>query len=407
MAAQGLWRASLTLIAGGSLAQLLPLALAPLLTRLYSPQEFGLYHLFAAVLANAAVVSCARYEFALPLAADDAEATALRALCLRVLAAWVTLGALGGLLWTLAIGALWPLWLPPALALLGLVSLATLHASRARRFRPMAVSRVVQHGGGAALQALLGWMHAGVTGLIAGPILASAAALALLRLPFASARVTRDALLNAAKRHRDFPLLNTPHAFVGALQDTVAVALIAGVAGPAAAGAWGLCMRVLKAPATLVGGNLSQALYPQLTAGGPGATLAARAVVAQAIGVLALLAVPMTLVLWWLAPPLFVWAFGDEWSEAGELGRALALYIGMHFVASPLAVVTMAWNAQRFALRLALVGQVLFVAALAAGLLAGGLVLGGWLVSAVMTLYFGWYFLRLLTWPVQPATARP
>ncbi len=57
-----LLRATLTLMAGGALAQALPLLLGPLLTRLYTPQQFGLYHLFAAVAANVAVVACARYE---------------------------------------------------------------------------------------------------------------------------------------------------------------------------------------------------------------------------------------------------------------------------------------------------------------------------------------------------------
>jgi O-antigen/teichoic acid export membrane protein len=70
---QGLVRASLTLVAGGALAQALPLLLGPLLTRLFSPADFGHYHLFAAVAANLAVVACARYEFALPLAADGAR----------------------------------------------------------------------------------------------------------------------------------------------------------------------------------------------------------------------------------------------------------------------------------------------------------------------------------------------
>jgi len=408
MAAAGLWRATLTLIAGSSLAQLLPLALAPLLTRLYPPQQFGLYHLFAAVLANVAVVACARYEFALPQAADETEAADLRALCLRILAIVTALSLPCALVWALAIGALWPLWLPPGLAALGTVSLATLNASREGRFRPMAVARVVQYGGGAALQVLLGWLHAGVVGLIVGPIAAALAALGVLRLPLRAQApgITRERLLDVARRHRDFPLLNTPHAFLGALQDTLSVALIAGFAGPAAAGAWGLCVRVLKAPASLVGGSLSQALYPRLSAAGPGATRAARTAVAQSIAVLAAIALPLVLLLWWLAPPLFVWAFGSQWREAGDLGRALALYIGMHFIASPLAVVTMAWNAQAFALRISLVGQLLFVAALAAGLALGGLVLGGWLVSIVMALYFGFYFMRLLTWPLRaPAAA--
>src|SRR5574343_1180155 len=95
MAATGMLRAVLTLLAGGALAQALPLLLGPWLTRLYRPEDFGVYHLFAAVAANVAVVACARYEFALPLAADEAEADALRRLCRRLLAAVAGLSALG------------------------------------------------------------------------------------------------------------------------------------------------------------------------------------------------------------------------------------------------------------------------------------------------------------------------
>ena len=108
----GLLRATLTLLAGGALAQALPLLLGPLLTRLYTPQEFGIYHLFAAVAANVAVVACARYEFALPLAVDDDEAAALRTLCLRLLVAVTALSTLAALTWAWVIVAAWPLWLP-------------------------------------------------------------------------------------------------------------------------------------------------------------------------------------------------------------------------------------------------------------------------------------------------------
>ena len=131
-------RAVLTLLAGGVLAQALPLLLGPWLTRLYSPADFGLYHLFAAVAANAAVVACARYEFALPLASSDAEAGALRTLCQRLLLASTALATVGGVAWALAIGQSWPLWLPAAVGALGLVSLATLNATRSQRFRRLA-----------------------------------------------------------------------------------------------------------------------------------------------------------------------------------------------------------------------------------------------------------------------------
>ena len=410
-AGQGLLRASLLLLAGGAAAQALPLLLGPWLTRLYTPAEFGQFHLLAAVAANLAVVACARYEFALPLARDEAEARSLSALCRWLLLAATLLASLLGAGWAVWVGQWWPLQLPLLVAAMGAVSLATLGAMRAQRFRALATGRVVQHGGTALLQGAAGTLGAGSTGLIGASVAATLACAALLwrRLP-RWWQLPRAELVAVARRHRDFPLLNTPHAFAGALQDTLALALIAAWQGPAAAGFWGLALRYLKAPATLVGGAVSQALYPALAAGSTqhsplaagGATPSARAAVRRVMAVLAAIALPLVLLVLGLAPWAFEAAFGAPWRGAGELARCLAVYVGLHFVASPLSVVPMAWGAQAWALRLALVGQLMFVAALAAGLAIGGLQGGGWAVSAAMLLYFGWFFWRLAHWPVLP-----
>ena len=120
---------------------------------------------------------------------------------------------------------------------------------------------------------------------------------------------------------------------------------------------------------------------------------------------LALIAVPLVLLLLWTGPALFAALFGERWRDAGELARALAPYIGVHFIASPLAVVTLAWRAQAWALKIALGGQLVFLVALATGLHFGGLLGGAWAVSAGMTLYFGWYFWSLATWKEVPHAA--
>ena len=410
---RGLLRAVLTLVAGGAIAQALPLLLGPWLTRLYTPEQFGVYHLFAAVSANLAVVACARYEFALPLVGDAVDAAALRALCLRVLAGVTLASALGAAAWLAWSAHGWTAWLPVAVAILGWLSLATLWATRAQAYRALAIARVVQYGGASLAQAGAAMLGAGVQGLIVAPIAAAAAAAAVLRLPLqddTSAAPQRWREL--ARRFRDFPLLNTPHAFMGALQDTVSIAMIAAWQGPMAAGFWGLSLRYLKAPATLVGGAVSQALYPQLAAHGASVdhdadahaplrvTREGRAAVRRVMAGLAAIAAPLVLLLWAFAPWAFERLFGPQWRGAGELARTLGLYIGVHFVAAPLAVVTLAWGAQAWALRLALVGQVAFVAALAAGLKLDGLQGAGWGVSIAMTLYFGVYFVRLATWPL-------
>ena len=410
---RGLLRAVLTLVAGGAIAQALPLLLGPWLTRLYTPQQFGLYHLFAAVSANLAVVACARYEFALPLVGDAVDASALRALCLRVLAGVTLASATGAAAWFAWSSQGWTAWLPVAVAVLGWLSLATLWATRALAYRALAIARVVQYGGAALAQAGAALLGAGVQGLIVAPIAAAAAAAAMLRLPLNdNAQPAPGRWRELARRYRDFPLLNTPHAFTGALQDTAAIALLTAWQGPVAAGFWGLALRYLKAPATLVGGAVSQALYPQLAAHGASidhdadahaplrVTREGRAAVRRVMAGLAAIAAPLVLLLWAIGPWAFERLFGAQWRGAGELARALALYIGVHFVAAPLAVVTLAWGAQAWALRLALVGQAAFVAALAAGLQLGGLEGAGWGVSIAMTLYFGYYFVRLATWPL-------
>ena len=413
-ASRGLLRAVLTLVAGGAVAQALPLLLGPWLTRLYTPQQFGLYHLFAAVSANLAVVACARYEFALPLVGDAADAAALRALCLRVLAGVTLASAIGAAAWFAGSSQGWTAWLPVAVAVLGWLSLATLWATRAQAYRALAIARVAQYGGASLAQAGAALLGAGVQGLIVAPIAAAAAAAAMLRLPLKDdAQPASGRWRELARRYRDFPLLNTPHAFTGALQDTAAIALLTAWQGPVAAGFWGLALRYLKAPATLVGGAVSQALYPQLAAHGASVahdadahaplrvTREGRAAVRRVMVGLAAIAAPLVLLLWAIGPWVFERLFGAQWRGAGELARALALYIGVHFVAAPLAVVTLAWGAQAWALRLALAGQVAFVAALAAGLQLGGLAGAGWAVSIAMMLYFGYYFVRLATWPLS------
>ena len=395
-----LTRATLTLLAGSALAQALPLLLGPWIARLYTPGEYGQFSLVWTVASNLAVVGCARYEFALALETGDKGAAALLALCLRVLLAVAGLAAL--------IGGAWRLWadLPIAAALpLAVVAAAASQAmaqwaARAGRFAVLAWGRVMQWGGGALAQVGFGLLQAGPWGLIGGATLATAAAAALQARPAPAGGwlgvLGPQPLRDMAHKHRDFPLLNTPHAFAGALQDTLAIALLTAWLGAPGAGMWALALRYLKAPASLVGGSLSQALYPQLTRA---ANLAeARALVRHNLLLLAAIALPLMLALLVFGPWFFVTAFGPDWQGAGELARSLAPYIALHFIASPLSVVLMAWGAQGWGLKLALVGQVLFIAGLAAGLHFGGLAGAGWGVSAAMLVYFGYFFWALWTW---------
>ncbi|MBA4216220.1 MAG: polysaccharide biosynthesis protein [Methylibium sp.] len=399
-ASTSLTRATLTLLAGSALAQSLPLLLGPWITRLYSPAEYGQFSLVWSVASNLAVVGCARYEFALALETGETGAARLLALCLRVGLAVTGVALLIGAVWMVAGGLPLAAGLPLAVMAAAASQALAQWAARAGRFAVLAWARVVQWGGAAAAQVGFGLLQAGPWGLLGGATLATAAAAVLQARPAPAGGwrglLQAQPLRDVAARHRDFPLLNTPHAFAGALQDTLAIALLTAWLGSPEAGAWALALRYLKAPASLVGGSLSQALYPQLTRAA--SLREGRALVRRQMLLLAALAVPLMGLLLAGGPWLFATVFGPDWRGAGELARSLAPYVALHFIASPLSVVLMAWGAQAWGLRLALVGQVLFLAGLAVGLQLGGLAGAGWGVSAAMLLYFGYFFWALWTW---------
>ncbi|XHS80281.1 lipopolysaccharide biosynthesis protein [Burkholderiaceae bacterium UC74_6] len=397
---RGLLRATFTLLAGGALAQILPLLLGPWLTRLYTPAEFGQYAFVWTVATNLGVVACARFEFALPLEQDEGAAAILLGLCVRVLAGVLLVSALVAAVLAQDLPLAWSL--PLAVLASSLTQLLMQWATRAEVFHRLALARIVQYGGGAVLQVVLGTMAFGAFGLVWGALIAALLAALLLMRPSPQGGWTglwgqsREGLREMVRKHRDFPIYNTPHAFVGALQDSLALWLIAAAIGDAQAGFWALALRYLKAPASLVGGALSQVLYPRLAQAG--SVQEGRRVVLQAMAVLGGLAVALMLVLIAIGPWLFRTVFGAQWTEAGELARALAPYIAVHFVAAPLSVAPMAWKAQAWMLRLALVGQLMFIAGLAVGLHWGGLIGAAWGVSGMMLVYFGYFFAKLATW---------
>jgi len=70
----------LTLMTGTVVAQAIPIAISPILTRIYSPEEFGLFALFFAILSILSVLANGRYENAVMLPKKDSDAINIFAL---------------------------------------------------------------------------------------------------------------------------------------------------------------------------------------------------------------------------------------------------------------------------------------------------------------------------------------
>ena len=78
---------SASLLAGGAVAgQAIIVAASPILTRLYSPEDFGVLAVFASLLSILSIVASLRYQLAIPLPKTDEEAANVTVLSLAVVA---------------------------------------------------------------------------------------------------------------------------------------------------------------------------------------------------------------------------------------------------------------------------------------------------------------------------------
>lgn len=76
-----LWRGVLTLSAGTAIGQVLVLATSPLLTRLFTPMDFGVLAVFTALVTIIGRVMVLAYSGAIPICRDEKEAAATVVLC--------------------------------------------------------------------------------------------------------------------------------------------------------------------------------------------------------------------------------------------------------------------------------------------------------------------------------------
>ena len=346
---RGRFARRLALLSGGTLfGQLLLLAATPLLTRLFTPEEFGLFGVLSALNGIFGLVMAGRYEFAIPLADKDDEAAALVVLaclvtvCLTLLSL-VLVWSVGDVLAQLTnMPELAPLlWLvPPILLVTGLGHPFDYWSIRRGTMRLNGISRVVQYGGQAASQTALGVAGTGPVGLAVGYGLGYLGRLALflVKLPAADRRVIGAARLprvrNLAWSHRRYPIFTASSSLLKSSNQFLPTILFAILYGPAVAGAFNLAQRLLTMPVRLLSNSASQVFLAEAAKLPPADVMRLFVRTVPRFLGLGLLGMSPLLI---AGPALFGWAFGEPWREAGALAQALVAAQLARFIAIPVS----------------------------------------------------------------------
>jgi O-antigen/teichoic acid export membrane protein len=341
-------RSVVTLASGTGIAQLLLVFAAPVLTRLYTPSDYGVLAVYSSTLTVLLVLASLRYESAIPLPEEDEVAGSVLALTFVILLAMAALVSvvvwLAGDAFVSAVNvpALRPYrWLIP----LGFIGAGTYQALsywaiRRREFGRVARTRLSQGAGQVIAQVALGVAGAGAPGLLIGDVIgrvAGGGGLALFALrERPHARVTRASLLAVAARYRRFPLLTTWAGLlnIGSLQ-LPSILFSAGF-GAAAAGLYALSFNMLVLPTMLVGQAVGQVFLSRAATYAREPERLRQLTERTALALFAC-GLPVFGMVVLGGPQLFATVMGSQWEQAGRYAQVLAPWFIVWLVSNPLS----------------------------------------------------------------------
>ncbi len=362
----------LKLSIGTLLGRLIAFLVLPLLTRLYSPENFALLATYLAIIGTMSVVACFRFEIAIPLADSDEEGVNLLALALAVLGLVTGIATLLVVLLSdrltdwIGSPAIEPyLWLfPLGIALAGIYSAFQYWATRMKRFGPIARTRVVQSIMGTTTMLSMGWLVSGPFGLLLGNALNFGAggfglAIEAWRKDTKLLRqITFPKMLVVMRRYGRYPLLSAPEALLNVGGRQWPILIIAAVA-ETEAGFLMLATQLLSVPMALLGGSISQVYMSRAPEAMREGRL--RELTFSIMRRLAAIGIPTLLAVGVLAPFFVPYLFGSEWAGTGIIITWMVPWLALQFIASPVSMVMYVTGRQRGMLALTTLGLFLRV----------------------------------------------
>ncbi|NBX36593.1 MAG: hypothetical protein EBR10_05145 [Planctomycetes bacterium] len=339
----------ITLAVGSGLAQLVMLAFAPLLSRLYTPADYACQTVFLTIVGTVLPFVCAKYEVAIVVAGTERHAVALRTLSLRIaIGVSMALAAIVVVLRqpieTLVHGEALGRWLyaVPVAVLMGAVALIDRHmANRCGEYAVISRFLLLQALLSCALNLALGWQGMGADGLLVANVVSVTIGTAWLswrmRSLYSGGSPPKTWSLRAvARKYRSFPLYNASSSVLDSLTLALPVFFLARLTDSDTVGQYGFLMRFAQAPLALVSGAVTQ-VHLKHVADMVRAGVPVRPYLARITAILAgLVAVPTLCAMLW-GGPLFAWTFGQRWQTAGEYLAILMPSLALQFVVSTLS----------------------------------------------------------------------
>ncbi|MBQ9472985.1 MAG: oligosaccharide flippase family protein [Bacteroidales bacterium] len=399
-------------------AQVVSLLAYLVLTRIFSPEDFGLYNIFLSYIEVLVIISTCKYELAIVVADNDNEALSLARftlwlnaivslLLLVVTTCLVAFNAMPGK--SEALG--WIALLVPVLVYFtGSSRVYSNICNRWHRYGQIALSETVNAVGAALAKVLFGLAGLLTVGMPLGTVLGKVAGNINYRIELRRLRqhksspacsndnvldnTTKKSMLAAARQHARFPRYVATKDFINSLSANLPLLWLALYFDKAEVGLFALALTCTFRPVNLLNTAFEKVLYARV-AEKVRARQCIRHDVWRFVAIVSAAALLPMLAVWIFAEPLCSLLFGGRWSGCGFYVRCLLPWVFVILSSSSLCFISNVFGRQRTEFYFYMVLLALRVAAMVAGLWTGSFKLAialfaasGALVAAALLLWY-------------------
>jgi lipopolysaccharide exporter len=398
----------LKLVSGSIIAQILGILLIPVITRIYSPEDFGVYQLFLSISGILIAFSCLSYQLSIMLPKEDEDAANIVALCfILVTLISIVSGSffiifsdwIAHILNTPEI-SYYLVFLPLIVFLNGIFLGMTYWLTRRKRFGINATAQIVNSFSSKIVQIAVGLYSATSTGLIAGSIVSGIASLAVLfkqiknDLPLFR-KVTLKNIRSLAIRYKRFPLFTSWSTGANTISTQIAPLLLAYYFSPEVVGYYAIASMVVFLPMGIIGSATSQVFF-QKACDEKNRTGSVTNIVREIQPRLISIGMFPMFVLMIMGADLFSFVLGSQWSVSGQYAAILAPWLLFVFIASPLTTIFAVLEKQTLDLTFNILILISRVVALVIGGLYGDPYVALLLYSVTGVLFWGWMNLYIV-----------
>src|SRR5690554_3947217 len=351
--AGGVFRGMITLAMGAGLARIVGIASIPILTRLYSPDDYGVLAVYTSIVTILVPILTFRYVTAIPLPKTDAMAFNLFVLCAKLIALGtlliaLTLGLFGHtVLGWFSMEELAPYWWLIAIGVMGTASyeLFSMWATRKKDYKVIAKTQFSQSLLGNLVKIGLGIIALKPLGLVFGQIVAQSGGIgSFLKSAQKDFKKLYPLVSNKKQKllasyYQDFPKYRLPSQFLMVLSVQAPVLMMAALYNKDITGQLSLAIMALSLPVGLIGGAMGRSYYAEIASIGKSDFNKIWRITLDVQKKLFAIGFPATLFLIAFAKPLFIFVFGAQWEVAGIYATYFAFFTLLQFTSNPLVQV--------------------------------------------------------------------